>query len=114
MTGQLISTGNGSQTVFQLVKNYTSGSITESRIITKPVFGTLKIYLNSVLQSSGFAADYATGLITFTTAPANTVLVQADFEFDVPVRFDTDKLSAALDTYGVHSWSDIALIETKA
>ena len=94
-------------------KNYTSGSITESRTVTKPVSGTVIIYLNSVLQSSGYTVDYLTGIVTFAAAPSNTVLVQADFEFDVPVRFDTDKLSAALDTYGVHSWNDIPIIETR-
>lgn len=112
-TGVLIGTGNGALTTFQLIKNYTSGSATESRTITRPVSGTVKIYLNSVLQSSGYSVDHATGVVTFVSAPANTVLVQADFEFDVPVRFDTDRLSAALDTYGVHSWSDIPLVEVR-
>jgi len=36
-----------------------------------------------------------------------------DFEFDVPVRFDTDRLSAILDSYGVSSWNDIPLVEIR-
>jgi hypothetical protein len=29
------------------------------------------------------------------------------------VRFDTDKLSASLDAYGIHSWLDIPLVEVR-
>lgn len=111
---QPIGTGNGSNKIFQLVKKYTSGSITETRTITKPVTGTVAIYVNSVLQAgSAYSLDSATGKITFVTAPANSSVITADFEFDVPVRFDTDRLSATLDSYGVNSWSDIPLVEVR-
>ena len=114
VTGQVIGTGNGVQTAFQLIRTYTSGSVTETRTITKPVSGTVKIYLNGTLQSgSAYALNTATGIVTFTTHPANTVVVSADFEFDVPVRFDTDRLAATLDSYGSHSWHDIPLVEVR-
>lgn len=110
---QNIGTGNGSQTIFQLTKKYTS-SVTVTRVIKKPVNNaTLKVYLNAVLQSSGFTVNYATGEITFTTAPGSGVAVTADFEFDVPVRFDTDQLDAAIDDFGTRSWSDIPLVEVR-
>jgi uncharacterized protein (TIGR02217 family) len=110
---QNIGTGNGSQTVFQLTKKYTS-SVTVTRVIKKPVNNaTLKVYLNAVLQSSGYTVNYATGEITFTTAPGSGVAVTADFEFDVPVRFDTDQLDAAIDDFGTRSWSDIPLVEVR-
>jgi uncharacterized protein (TIGR02217 family) len=89
---QVLGTGNGSLKTFQLVKNYVSGGVTESRTIAKPVAGTVKIYRNGVLVTSGVSIDTATGLMTFTTAPAAGVIVTADFEFDVPVRFDTDQM----------------------
>jgi uncharacterized protein (TIGR02217 family) len=113
VTGQNIGTGNGTATVFQLKKNYASGSITETRTITKPVAGTIAVYKNAVLQVSGYTADTTNGQITFSVAPANGVVITADFEFDVPVRFDTDRLSAKLDTYGSHSWLDIPIIEVR-
>lgn len=113
-TGQQIGVGNGSQTAFQLVKNYTSGSVTEPRIITKLVSGTVKIYKNAVLQSSGVSTNLTTGVVTFTAAPANGQIVSSDFEFDVPVRFDTDRLSTSLDSYGIGSWLDIPLIEVRS
>ncbi|MDX1974478.1 MAG: DUF2460 domain-containing protein [Rickettsiales bacterium] len=113
-TAQAIGTGNGAATVFQLKKNYTNGGITESRIITKPVSGTVQIYVNGVLQSSGaYSVNTTNGQITFGSAPANATAITASFEFDVPVRFDTDRLSAAIESYGVHSWSDIPIIEIR-
>ena len=57
--------------------------------------------------------DITSKIVTFTPAPANLTVITADFEFDVPVRFDTDRLSARLDDYGVNSWNDIPLIEVK-
>ena len=111
--GQLIGTGTGAQTVFQLMKHYVSGGESESRSITKPVSGTARIYLNSVLQNSGVSVNSATGAVTFTSAPGSGVLVTADFEFDVPVRFDTDRLAARLEQYGAYSWLDIPLIEVR-
>ena len=112
-TAQSLGTGNGAVTTFQLVKSYTSGGVIETRSVTKPVSGTVQLYLNSVLQVSGWSVNTTTGIVTFSAAPANGVAVSADFEFDVPVRFDTDRLSASLDTYGVHSWSDIPLVEVR-
>lgn len=112
VTGQVIGTGNGSQTTFQLIKNYTSSN-TETRTILKPVSGTVKIYVNGVLQTSGVTVNNTTGVITFTTAPVATTTISADAEFDVPVRFDTDRLSASMDQYGSHSWLDIPLVEVR-
>lgn len=112
-TAQTIGTGSGSATTFQLVKKYTSGSITETRTITKPVSGAINIYVNGVLQTSGYTASTVTGLVTFTTPPVNGHAVTATFEFDVPVRFDTDRLSAALENYGITSVQDIPLVEVR-
>lgn len=108
-----IGIGDGAKTVFQLTRSYANGGVNEARIITKPVSGTVKLYANGVQQMGGFGIDHATGAVTFTAAPANAVAITADFEFDVPVRFDTDRLSASLDAYGSHSWQDIPLIEIR-
>ncbi len=92
---QLLATGDGSSSQFQLVKRrYSSGGVEEVRSITKPVAGTVSVYLDSVLVSAGFTVDDTTGLVTLSSAPGNGVAVTADFEFDVPVRFDTDRLAA--------------------
>lgn len=112
-TGVVIGTGNGSATAFQLIKPYSSGGITENRTITLPVTGTIAIYVNGILKTSGVSTSSTTGGVTFTTAPANGAIITADYEFDVPARFDTDQLSATLDHYGAHSWKDIPILEVR-
>jgi uncharacterized protein (TIGR02217 family) len=110
---QKIGTGNGVLTQFQLVKEYVSSATIISRNIKKPVAGTLKIFLKGVEKTSGVSLDSATGIVTLTPAPASGVIITADFEFDVPVRFDTDRLSASLDNYGVNSWNNIPIVEVR-
>lgn len=112
-SAQQIGVGNGSNKVFQLVKSYISGGVTEVRNINKPVDNSVDIYVNNVHVTSGFTIDYTSGVVTFTSAPANGHIVKANFEFDVPVRFDTDRLAASLDSYGVASWKEIAIVEIR-
>lgn len=111
--GQTLGTGNGTQTAFQLAKTYTSGAYSYSREIRKPVSGTVKIYLNSVLQSAGFTMDHTTGVAAFSAAPGAGVIVSADFDFDVPVRFDTDALLVRADGPGIFVWDTIPIVELR-
>ena len=60
------------------------------RTITKPVAGTVRVYKDDAEQLSGWSVDVTTGVVTFSTAPAASVAITADFELDVSVRFDTD------------------------
>ena len=110
---QPIGTGNGAATLFQLTKRYTSGAQSWTRAITKPVVGTVTIALNSAPQASGWSVSTTTGLITFTTAPAAGVAITAGFEFDVPVRFDTDALDVTLDLERLGSITSIPLVEIR-
>lgn len=96
-------------TQYQLVKQYVSGTVVSERIITKPVAGTVKLYRNSILQASGWSIDTATGVITTSLTGTLTV----DFDFDVPVRFDTDELALSLDSFNAGSWNNIPLIEVR-
>lgn len=107
-TDQLIGTGDGSTTTFQLVKNYTVGGVTVTRKIRKPV--TVLVALNDVAQGSGWTLDTTTGIVTFTNTPGNGVSVKAGYEFDVPVRFDVDELSIVLSKPQLCQ-TDIHLIE---
>jgi uncharacterized protein (TIGR02217 family) len=54
-----------------------------------------------------------TGLVTFGTAPALGVEVTADFAFDVPVRFDTDHMAVTIETYQLHTWQQIPIVELR-
>ncbi len=112
-TDQPIGTGDGTTTAFQLVKAYSSGAQTWSRNITKPVSGTVQVALDGNAQASGWSVETTTGQITFTTAPASGVIVSAGFEFDVPVRFDTDQLDVTHDIERLGSITSIPLIEVR-
>lgn len=119
-TAQSLGSGNGSKTAFQIVKRYqfsdpVNGSTSfYDRTIKKPVVGTVSVYLNGVLQSSGFTINYTTGVISFSTPPANGVAVTASFEFDVPVRFDADHLNVTFDqNYGLYAWSGVGFVELR-
>jgi uncharacterized protein (TIGR02217 family) len=45
--------------------------------------------------------------------PALGVEVTADFEFDVPVRFDTDHMAVTIETYRLHNWQQIPIVELR-
>ena len=110
---QLIGEGDGATTVFQLVKRYISGSQTWTRAIAKPVAGTVRIALGGVEQTSGWSVDTTTGFVSFDAALASGVIVTAGFEFDVPVRFDTDMLDVTLDLERLGSITSIPLLEIR-
>ena len=112
-TDQLIGTGDGATTTFQLVKRYASGSQTWVRKITKPVAGTVRVALDGAEQLSGWTVDTTTGVLTFDTAPAAGVAITAGFAFDVPVRFDTDVLDVTLDLERLGSITSIPLLEIR-
>lgn len=110
---QQIGTGNGEVTAFRLIKAYASGAQTWLRTITKPVAGSVVVALDGVAQVSGWSVDTATGIVTFDTAPAVGVVVTAGFEFDVPVRFDTDVIDVMLDTERSGTIPSIQLVELR-
>ena len=102
---QVIGTGDGAATVFQLVKAYGD----YSRRILKPVAGSVVVAVDGV----GVAAsvDAATGIVTLGAAPAEGAVVTAGYRFDCPVRFDTDRLDVNLEAFGAGRVLSIPLIE---
>lgn len=110
---QVIGTGDGSTTGFQLIKRYVSGAQTWTRAITKPVAGSLRIGFDGTEQPSGWSVDTTTGVVTFSSAPGTGVTITAGFEFDVPVRFDTDVLDVTHDLERLGSITSIPLLEIR-
>lgn len=107
-----IGTGTGALTTFQLSKRYSFAGQNYDRKISKPVSGTTTIYLDGVLQGSGWTVSTVTGIVTFNSPPGNGVVVSAAFDFDVPMRFDTDELPVTLSTYKAMSTA-VPLVELK-
>jgi uncharacterized protein (TIGR02217 family) len=110
---QPIGTGDGTTTAFQLVKRYTSGAQGWTRTITKPVAGSVRVALGGAEQSTGWSVDTTTGVVTFAAPPGTGVAVTAGFEFDVPVRFDSDTLDVTLDIERLGSITSIPLVELR-
>jgi uncharacterized protein (TIGR02217 family) len=63
-TDQLLGTGDGSATVFQLVKRHGTGAREHVREITAPVAGSVVVAVNGT-ATPHFTLDAATGRITF-------------------------------------------------
>lgn len=111
---QRIAISDGVKTEFQLIKTYSSGDNVITRKITKPVVNTVKLYQQSNLRGIlDYVVDHTTGIITFAEAPSAGMIIMADFEFDVPVRFDTDELQLSIDNFNSGSWSGINLVEIR-
>ena len=99
---QSIGSYNGTTNQFQLIKTYGDDCNTYTRTITKPVKNTVCIYVDGVFYTN-WTCDYTTGIIVISglTGTANKPnIITADFEFDVPVRFDNDFPSVATDDAG--------------
>lgn len=112
---QLIGRGDGNRKVFQLQKTYFSGEQSYSRPILKPVKGTVRVALsgNPKVDTIEYNVDGTTGLITFGSAPDIDVRVTAGFEFDVPVRFDTDRISTSMATFNAGDVPAVPVIEVR-
>lgn len=95
--------GDGSTKVFQMVKNYPSGTDKDQRVIRKPVAGTISFYsAGALINGTNWLLDTTTGVVTFTVAPGAGALTWKG-EFDCPVRFDTDDLKYRFDSASIAS-----------
>ena len=110
-TNQIIGTVEANGNKMQLVKRYASGPRTEIRIIRKPVEGTVIIYADGIRITTGFSLEIKSGSLTITSAALVGKVITADFEFDVPVRFNSDYIPQTIDDCNSYSMPEISLIE---
>ena len=110
---QAIGTGDGATTTFQLTKRYSSGAQSWVRTVAKPVAGSVRVALGGAELMSGWSVNATTGIVTFDSAPAAGAPVTAGFQFDVPVRFDTDQLDVTLDLERLGSITSTPLLEIR-
>lgn len=111
---QRIGVGDGAGVTFQLIKHYEN----YDRPITRPVSGSVLIGVNGVRLAEGeaFTLDSASGRVTFKSGyvPPAGATVTAGFLFDIPVRFDTDRLMASIASFQAGEIPSIPIIEVKA
>lgn len=112
---QLIGVGDGARLSFQLAKTYASGPASQVRRITKPVAGTVRVGLQGDEQAVGlhFDVNWATGILTFASPPALGEQVTAGFEFDVPVRFDTDRIQVSVASFQAGEVPNVPVVEVR-
>ena len=83
------------------------------RRIEKPVAGTIRVALSGAEQFNGWSSAPVTGIVTFEVAPDPGVTITAGYQFDVPVRFDSDLMDVTLDIERLGSITSIPLIEIR-
>lgn len=112
---EVIALGDEETTEFRLQKIYRSGEQTYSRPIHKPVVATVQIGLGSVEQVQGvdYEINHDTGIVTFAHPPSVGVEVTAGFEFDVPVRFDTDQIVVSAASFQAGEVPSVPVVELR-
>ena len=112
---QVIALGDGVRTEFQLVKTYTSGGVSYVRPIAKPALGTVVLGLDQdeIREGVDFEVDLTTGAVVFADPPPEGVEITAGFEFDVPVRFDTDKIQTSVASFQAGDAPNVPVVEVR-
>lgn len=112
---QPLGSGNGIQTEFSLQKTYQSGAYNYARPIGKPVADTLRVGVGGieVQEDTDYTIDLSSGLITFTQAPDVDAAITAGFEFDVPVRFDTDRIQTSIASFKAGEVPNVPIVEVR-
>lgn len=113
-TDQVLGHGDGARASFQLVKTYGDAAGTVRRVIEKPDAETVRLAVDGgAVAAQDYVCDPATGRVTFIgpDRPPEGALVTAGFCFDVPVRFDIDRIEINLSAFNAGRIPSIPLIE---
>lgn len=103
--------GDAVNTSFQLIKVYEAdGPAPYYRRITRPVAATVVWKVDGVIHA---ATPGALGLYTLSPAPGNGTTVTATCEFDMIVRFYTDKFAIELEQSEAGVIGSLPVIEVR-
>lgn len=108
---QSIGTGDAAEDTFACFKRYSNGGVDYDRPLTHLVTGRTVALVDNVVVGATF--NLLTGIVVFDSPPGGGTDVQIAIEFDVPVRFNTDKLDISLIMFERGSWESIPIIELK-
>lgn len=106
---QTLGTGDGATLRFALVKVYGEGSDAYHRPIARPRPESLRVAVGGV--EAGFTFDEARAEIVFADVPAVGVAITAGYEFDVPVRFDAERIEISITSFKAGQIPSIPLVE---
>ena len=112
---QVIALGDGASVTYPLIKTYRSGAAAYARRIAKPVQGTVRMGVQGDELQEGvhYEVDVSGGLVTFATPPLQDVEITAGFEFDVPVRFDTDRIATSVASFQAGEVPSVPVVEVR-
>ena len=112
---QPLAVGDEKTAAFQLMKSYFSGEHSYIRPIAKPVEGTVRVAIEGVEQFEGvhYEVDVTTGFIHFNHPPDIGAQITAGFEFDVPVRFDTDRIVTNVASFKAGDVPNVPVVEVR-
>lgn len=105
---QLLGTGDGVRTEFALAKRYGE----QARRITRPVSGSVRISVGGAERIAGWTMA-PLGLVRFDEPPAAGAELRSGFRFDVPVRFEQDRLAVSRATFEAGEIPSVPLIEVR-
>lgn len=112
---QPLGLGDGETRAFALRKHYESGGFSAERRIAKPVAGTVRVAIGGIEQPEGLIwhLDPGTGVVVFADPPGAGAPLSAGFEFDVPVRFDTDLIQVSVASFQAGDVPKVPVIEVR-
>ncbi|WP_299559718.1 DUF2460 domain-containing protein [uncultured Sulfitobacter sp.] len=112
---QDIGTGDGTRTQFQIIKTYRSGGHAYARPITKPVVGSVLVMVeqDEKRETIDYTLNSKSGMIVFNHPPDPDTRVYAGYEFDVPVRFDSDRILTNIASFQAGQVPDIPIREVR-
>lgn len=112
---QVIGTGDGAARDFTLAKTYDPLGMAFRRPILKPVAGTVQVAVagDAKVETVDYTLDLATGRLSFIEPPDVGAVVTAGFEFDVPVRFDTDRIAVSVASFQAGEVPSVPVVEVR-
>lgn len=111
--GETLGTGNGVVTDFQCIRYYADSVLPFTRPIKRPIESTLTVYANGVAVPDANWSLETGGIIRFSVAPANGVVITLTGEFDVPVHFAQDTLDVEMEIWNAGSIPNIPIEEVR-
>jgi uncharacterized protein (TIGR02217 family) len=105
---QVLGVGDGVENRFALTKSYGEGT---PRRITRPRSGTVRVSVAGVEASTRWTLDGSS--IQFDEPPQSGAEIRAGFLFDVPVRFEHDRLDIHRASFLAGEAPSVALIEVR-
>ncbi len=109
---QILGIADGGATRFPLLKNYGAADDIQVRRITRPVTGSVRVAVDGVERTSGWALADG-GYVDFDVAPVAGVAVTAGFAFYVPVRFAADRIDVSIAGWRAGELPSVPLVEIR-